>query len=199
MTCCDQCGKRLKPGSPIFLTSSFLTDRSPEDLQGSKGTDLVYYSFCGIYQYVLCWNWKCIESLVKELSPTSRTDNWFIHFSNCESNQLVIGGFITYKTEWIRVSEAKRMIRLIKVLKAMMTINRFIYKWNQQRKMKYWLLTWSITPSSWETQDILSKYSSYTRTKPLRIRRVSSDPALKSIDDHSDIDTHRAIEISQRP
>jgi ribosomal protein L20 len=49
--------------------------------------------------------------------------------------------------------------------------------------MKYWLLTWSITPSGWQTQEILSKYSSYTKTKPLRIRRVSSDPALKSIDE----------------
>lgn len=196
---CDYCQKRIYMGDPVFITNTFLTNESPAKLQGLQGVDIVYYG--NLSKVVLCWNWNCILKLIYDLSPTSRTNNWFISFPNTESRMISVGGFKSYGFEWILVEEAKKMASIMIKIQSRIIIYRFVYQWLTTKlykiRRKKWLLHWALSPFGWETQDMLAKYTRFTKTKIIKLKRSVSCPNLgpKYVQSYSDINKCRSIVI----
>jgi hypothetical protein len=100
----------------------------------------------------------------------------YLSVSDPESKGIVIGPNITYRENYIQVTDFRKHIEAMLKLQSLLVVNRFVYKWIKTFKMKKWLLTWSITPYGWETQEMLKGYMKFSRTKIRAIKRVHSAP-----------------------
>jgi hypothetical protein len=115
-----------------------------------------------------------------------------IYVSDPEKKVFACGPYPVHELRAVTVNDFLWYIKRLQKLQSLLIVNRFIYKWIQRYRMKQWLLKWSVSPDGWDTQDILSKYTKFTRTKVRSIKRASSFPVLPDVDTYEDINRYRS-------